>query len=203
MATKLQAAKTTVAGGILFLLPLILIVFLLGKAVRFAEGLSGPIVNAIGVRAVGGVAMRTLVAIAALILISFLAGLFARTRLGRAAFSAVEKSVLGIFPQWRVARGLVASLDPEKAADIEVVLVPTDAGWCLGFVLEKPAGDWWPVFIPGAPQWTAGQVSYAHTDQVHPTGLSSAQAILLLRRCGAGSAGIQELLASLGEKNAL
>lgn len=203
MATKLQAAKTTVAGGIIFLLPLVLMLFLLGKALKFAEQLSQPIVNLIGVRAVGGVGLRTIVAIVGLILVSFLAGLIARTRLGRVAFNAVENSVLGILPQWRIARGLVASLDPERAAEVEVVLVPTDAGWCMGFVLEKPAGDWWPVFIPGAPQWTSGSVSYAHSDQVHPTGLTSAQAILLLRRCGAGSANIQALLASLEEKSAL
>ncbi|HEY7005655.1 MAG TPA: hypothetical protein VH392_04150, partial [Sphingomicrobium sp.] len=190
-------------GGIIFLLPLVLMLFLLGKALKFAEQLSQPIVNLIGVRAVGGVGLRTIVAIVGLILVSFLAGLIARTRLGRVAFNAVENSVLGILPQWRIARGLVASLDPERAAEVEVVLVPTDAGWCMGFVLEKPAGDWWPVFIPGAPQWTSGSVSYAHSDQVHPTGLSSAQAIMLLRRCGAGSGDIQSLLASLEDEEAL
>ncbi|HEY7007248.1 MAG TPA: hypothetical protein VH392_12300, partial [Sphingomicrobium sp.] len=60
MATKLQAAKTTVAGGIIFLLPLVLMLFLLGKALKFAEQLSQPIVNLIGVRAVGGVGLRTI-----------------------------------------------------------------------------------------------------------------------------------------------
>ncbi|HLO20390.1 MAG TPA: hypothetical protein VK192_07845 [Sphingomicrobium sp.] len=203
MAGKLQAIRTTLAGGILFLLPLILIVFLLSKALKVAERLSQPFVNAIGISSVGGAAIGTLVAIAGMILISLFAGLLARTRLGQAAYSALENSVLGVLPQWRIARGLVATLDTERASEVEVVLVPTDAGWCLGLVLEKPAGDWWTVFIPGAPQWTSGQLSYARSDQVHPTGLSAAQAIMLLRRCGAGSASIQDLLASLEEKNVL
>lgn len=203
MAGRLQAIRTTLAGGILFLLPLILIVFLLSKALKVAERLSQPFVNAIGISSVGGVAIGTLVAIGGMILISLFAGLLARTRLGQAAYSALENSVLGVLPQWRIARGLVATLDTERASEVEVVLVPTDAGWCLGLVLEKPAGDWWTVFIPGAPQWTSGQLSYARSDQVHPTGLSAAQAIMLLRRCGAGSASIQDLLASLEEKNVL
>jgi len=203
MAGKLQAIRTTVAGGILFLLPLILILFLLSKALKVAERVSQPVVNAIGVPSVGGVAVGTIVAIAAMFLISFVAGLLARTRLGRAAYSTLENSILGVLPQWRIARGLVASLDTERSSEVDVVLVPTDAGWCLGFVLEKSAGDWWTVFIPGAPQWTSGQVSYAHSDQVHATDLSAAQAILLLRRCGSGSEGIRTLLTSLQEKNAL
>jgi uncharacterized membrane protein len=101
-----------------------------------------------------------------------------------------------------MARGLIESLSPEKMSHVDVVLVPTDAGWCVGFVLEKPAGDWWTVFIPGAPQWTSGGVSYAHVDQVHPTNLSFAEAILILRRCGTGSAKIPALLATLEQEKA-
>jgi len=203
MTGKLKGIRTTIAGGMLFLLPLILIIILLSKGLKIAERLSQPVVNAIGVKTVGGVAFGTLVAIAAMILISFFAGLLARTRLGQAAYSRLESSILAILPQWRMARGFVQSFDSESSSDVEVVLVPTDAGWCLGFVLEKPAGDWWPVFIPGAPQWTSGSVSYARSEQVHHTGLSAAEAILLMRRCGVGSANIQELLASLEEKQAL
>lgn len=203
MTTKFQAVKATLAGGMLFLLPLILIVFLLSKAMKVAERVSQPVVKAIGVESVGGVALGTLIAIVGLLVISFLAGLLARTRLGQAAYSSLEHSILGLLPQWRIARGLLASIDSDKASEIEVVLVPTDAGWCLGFALEKPIGQWWSVFIPGAPQWTSGQVSYAHSDQVHPTDLTPTQAILLLRRCGAGSASVQALLASLQQKKLL
>lgn len=203
MAGKFQALKTTIAGGILFLLPLVLILFLLGKALKVAERLSQPVVRATGVQTVGGVALGTLIAIAALVLLCFLAGLLARTRLGRATYLTLENSILGILPQWRMARGLVQSFAGENASDVEVVLVPTDAGWCLGFVLEKPPGEWWTVFIPGAPQWTSGSISYARSEQVHHTGLSSAEAILLIRRCGVGSARVQELLASLERDKAL
>ena len=203
MSTKFEGARTIITGGVLFLLPLILILFLLSKALKVAERLAQPVVNMIGVRTIGGLALGTLVAIAALVLICFIAGLLARTRLGRAAYSVFENSILGILPQWRMARGLVESFGGERASQIEVVLVPTDAGWCLGFVLEKPPGDWWTVFIPGAPQWTSGAISYARSEQVHPTGLSAAEAILLMRRLGVGSGRIQELLASLERENSL
>jgi uncharacterized membrane protein len=195
--------KTTVLGGILFLLPIALIVFLLGKALGFARSLSDPLVQAAGVTSVAGVATGTIVAIALMVLLSFGAGVFARTRLGEVAFKRLENSVLSLFPQWRMARGLIESFETETKSQIEVVLVRTDAGWCLGFVLEKPEGDWWTVFVPGSPQWTSGSVSFAHVDEVHPTGLTPAQAMLLLRRCGGGSANIRALLASLQEKGVL
>lgn len=203
MSTKFEGPRTIITGGVLFLLPLILILFLLSKALKVAERLAQPVVNMIGVRTIGGVALGTLVAIAAMVLVCFIAGLLARTRLGRATYTVLENSILGILPQWRMARGLVESFGGERASQIEVVLVPTDAGWCLGFVLEKPLGDWWTVFVPGAPQWTSGAISYARSEQVHPTGLSAAEAILLMRRLGVGSGRIQELLASLERENSL
>lgn len=203
ISKRLGTIRTTIISGILFLLPLILIIFLLSKALKLIERLSQPIVDAVGVTSVGGVAAATLVAIAALLLISFVTGLLARTRLGQAAYSTIESSVIGILPQWRMARGFVESFGTEKGSDVEVVLVPSDAGWCLGLVLEKPAGDWWTVFIPNAPQWTSGFISYARSEQVHETGLTFAEVILLIRRCGVGSQRVHDLLASLERKKSL
>jgi len=203
MTEKLALIKTTIIGGILFLLPIALVTLLLGKALSIARNLSEPVVQAAGVDSVGGVAAGTLVAIAFLVLLSFVAGLLARTRIGQRTFTRMENSVLSVLPQWRMAEGLIQSFESESQSDMEVVMVPTDAGWCLAFVLEKPEGDWWTVFVPGAPQWTSGAVAFARAEQVKPAGLSVAEAILLMRRCGAGSARIRAKLKSLEDDNAL
>jgi uncharacterized membrane protein len=195
--------KTTLLGGLLFLLPIVLILFLLAKALGVARRVSDPVVDAAGVTSVAGVAAGTIAAILVLVLVSFTAGLLARTRIGQATFARMESSLLSVLPQWRMARGLIESLESGTHSETEVVLVPTDAGWCLAFVLEKPEGEWWTVFAPGAPQWTSGAVAFAHADQVKPAGLTLAQAVLVLRRCGAGSANVRALLASLHAKGEL
>jgi uncharacterized membrane protein len=203
LARKGALFKTTVLGGVLFLLPIVLIIFLLGKALGFAKRLSDPLVQAAGISSIAGVATGTVMAVAMMVLISFAAGLLAHTRLGHATFARLENSVLSFFPQWRMARGLIESFETGTQTELEVVLVPTDAGWCLGFVLEKPEADWWTVFVPGSPQWTSGSVSFVHVDQVQPTGLTPAQAMMLLRRCGGGSGNIRALLGTLQERGAL
>lgn len=203
MERKHATIRSTLVGGVLFLLPLILIIWLLSKALKVLERLSDPLVKATGLHTVGGVAVGTIMATAILIIMSYFAGLLARTRLGQATFSGFEHSILSVLPQWRMARGLVESFDHDHASQVEVVLVPTDAGWGLGFVLEKPDGDWWTVYIPGAPQWTSGSVSYAHVDQVQQTGLTFVEAIILLRRYGTGSAKVHALLASLKQEHLL
>jgi uncharacterized membrane protein len=200
LATDLHNFKTILTGGIIFLLPIIVIGFLLDKAIELIQRLVRPITNAIGIQSVGGVAFGTILAIVLLVLVAFLAGLLARTRHGQATFSMLENSILGMLPQLRMARGIVESLDAERQSEIEVVLVRTDAGLCLGFVLERPDGDWWSVFVPAAPQWTSGAVVYAHFEDIRQTGLTFTEAIMLMRRCGSGSAKIREILASLQDK---
>ena len=195
--------KATFIGGLLFLLPIVLIVFLLGEALGFAQRLSQPVVEAAGVDHFAGVAAGTIVAILALVLLSFTAGLVARTRFGQFALDRLEGSLLSLFPQWRMARGMIESLEGGSGQELEVVMVPADAGWCLAFVLEKPEGEWWTVFVPGAPHCTSGAVAFAHVDQVRPSGLTPGQAVLMMRRCGAGSARIRALLASLQERGEL
>ena len=93
--------KSTLLGGILFLLPIVLITWLLGKALGFAKRLSDPVVSAAGVDSVAGVATGPMISILALMLLSFAAGMVARTRMGQAPFSKLENSVLSLFPQWR------------------------------------------------------------------------------------------------------
>jgi len=200
---KRGSIKSTLLGGILFLLPIVLIIWLLGKALGFARRLSEPAVHAAGVESVAGVATGTIVSVLALVALSFAAGMMARTRIGQSTFAKMENSVLSLFPQWRMARALIESFEGEGRSEMEVVLVPTDSGWCMAFVMEKPEGDWWTVFIPGSPQWTSGAVAFAQSEQVKPTGLTPAQAILLMRRCGAGSSNVRALLTDLEEKGAL
>lgn len=200
MPSALSMIRTTVAGGVLFLLPLIILIVTLGKGLEIARRVLHPVVAATGINSVGGVALGTIIAGLALLAIAFLAGLFARTRPGQATLGFFERSIMGMLPQFRMARGVAQSLDPQRQSDVQVVLVPTDAGWTLGFVLEPSEGDWWSVFVPGAPQWTSGSLVYAHADQVRPAGITFAQAILLMRRCGAGSAAIRRLLATLRQK---
>src|SRR5688572_32424348 len=97
-AHKWSMVKSTLLGGILFLLPIVLIAWLLGKALGFAKRLSDPVVTAAGVDSVAGVATGTVVSILALMLLAFAAGTVARTRMGQATFSKLESSVLSLFP---------------------------------------------------------------------------------------------------------
>ena len=75
--------KATITGGLLFLLPVVLIVIGLGYAMRLGVKVAKPISDLLPVDAVVGVGGVTGLTLLLLVVISLVAGLFARTNAGK------------------------------------------------------------------------------------------------------------------------
>src|SRR6478736_5644324 len=89
-----ELLKTTMAGGLLFLLPVALVAIVLKQAMQLVGKIVRPISNYLPVEAVVGVWGETVLAAVVLILVSLLAGLVARTNAGRRIMRWFENSLL-------------------------------------------------------------------------------------------------------------
>lgn len=197
VSQALEFTRTTVIGGALFLLPIFVVLLVLGKVLGLMGGITEPVVAALGVKSIGGIAVGHLVTIFAVFLGAFFAGLFARTEAGQSALRWIREGVAAIIPQFSLIQDVARNVGThDETADLPIVLVPTDAGWNLGLLLEEE-GDWHAVFIPGAPQMSSGSVAYAHTDQIHRTDLTLTQLWGMLRARGKGSSEVYRRLAML------
>src|SRR4051812_27823221 len=85
VSQALEFTRTTVIGGALFLLPIFVVLLVLGKVLGLMVGLTEPLVAALGVKSIGGIAVSNLITILGVLLLAFVAGLFARTQSGQAA----------------------------------------------------------------------------------------------------------------------
>jgi uncharacterized membrane protein len=180
-----------------FLLPIFVALLVLGKLVGLMDGLIRPVVEAVGVKSIGGIAIGDLVTTLVIFLAAFFAGLFARTVAGQSALTWMRQGVAAIIPQFSLIQDVAQRLGTgEDAAEMPVVLVPVESGWALGLLLHAE-GDWQAVFVPDAPQMSSGSVAYAHTDKVHRTDLTLTQLWGLLRARGKGSSTVLAHLASL------
>ncbi len=190
-----EFTRTTLIGGALFLLPIFVVFFVLGKVFGLMGHLTAPVVRAMGVTTIGGIAVGNIVTILGLIAAAFLAGLFARTNLGQAALTWIREGVAATVPQFSLIQDVARRVgSDDDATEMPVVLVPTDAGWTLGLLLEAE-GDWHAVFLPGAPEMSSGSISYVHTDDIHRTDLTLKKLWVLLRARGKGSAVVFSALA--------
>ena len=186
--------KTTIVGGALFLVPVVLVALILNHALRFAAKVAKPISGSLHLDKLGeweGIGAATVIAVLVLILISFIAGFVARTDLGKRITRAFENSLLGSIPQYQLAKSMAEGLAKiESASHVKVVLVSADGGWQIGYLLESLGNGWVTVFLPQAPTPMSGNVMYLPSDRVRPLEITIGQAMAVVKRIGVGSGDI-------------
>ena len=189
MAALKEFLKTTIIGGLMFLVPVILIVVILGHAMRLAAKIAVPIAEKFAATQIAGVAVVTIVAALVLLILSFLAGLVARTGLGRRVSRWFEEALLGSLPQYRMIKTMADGLTQiEGANNLMPALVSIEGGWQVGYVLEEVSDGWIAVFLPQAPTPMSGNVMYMPAERVRPLQMPIGEAMLLIKRLGVGSA---------------
>jgi uncharacterized membrane protein len=186
-----EFVKTTIVGGVLFLLPLALVLLILGYAVRLATKVVQPISNSLHLDRlgdVGGVGVVTIFAILVLIFVSFIAGIVARTAVGGRMSRWFDNSLLASLPQYQLVKSMAEGLaQVESTSGVKPALVSIEGGWQIGYLLEPLENSWVAVFLPQAPAPMSGNVMYFPADRVRPLGITMVQAMALVKRIGVGS----------------
>ena len=184
--------KMTIVGGVLFLLPVALVLLVLGHALRLAIQVVQPISHNLGFDRMGtfwGFGVVTLLAVLLLILVSLAAGMVARTGLGTRISSWFEASLVGALPQYRLVKSMAEGLAKVESADgLKPALVSIEEGWQIGYLLEDLQEGWVTVFLPQAPTPMSGNVMYLPADRVRPLDITMVQATSIVKRIGIGSA---------------
>jgi len=181
--------RATLVGGLLFLLPVVLIVIVLNHAMQLAVKVAKPISGLLPVEAVIGIRGETCLAVLLLILLSLGAGLVAQTKAGKRILSWSENSFLGGLPQYQVMKSMAEGLaHVESAESVHPALVSIEDGWQMGYLLEPLEKGWVAVFLPQAPTPMSGNVMYLPADRVRPLGITMVQAMAIVKHIGVGSA---------------
>lgn len=181
--------KATIAGGLLFLVPVVLLLLVLKHAMGFATTLARPIAAHFPVPDVGGVAIVTIVAVLVLVVVAFGAGLLARTAVGRRLTKWFEESILGGLPQYRMVKSMAEGLaQVEGGRGMQPVLLRGDEGWMLAYQLETLPDGWVAVFVPASPTPMSGNVMYVAAHRIRPLAIGMPQAMKLVKSIGIGSA---------------
>jgi uncharacterized membrane protein len=187
MNKKPNAFRTTVLGGLIFLVPFVVVLLILGKAFAITRTMAAPIAEAIGVDHVGAFALIDMLAVLLLIGVCWLAGHLATSRRGRALYEAFDEKLLNLFPRYGFVKSMTESLASNKGeATLPVVLVRFDDQSQLAFEVERTAGGV-VVFLPGSPDPWSGTVSLVTPDRVKRLDVEFKTAVKSIRLLGRGA----------------
>ena len=177
--------RATFIGGILFLVPVTVLVIIVGKALEVAHKITAPLADRLPV-AVTDAPM--LVASVLLALVCFFMGLLAMTGPARMAVRWLENTLLSKIPGYVFIKGAGESaLGQEGQAPYPLVLARIEEAWQFGFLIDRLEGGHVAVYVPGSPNPLSGSVYFMGPDRIRPTNVPVAAALKVLRQLGAGA----------------
>jgi uncharacterized membrane protein len=178
--------KSTVLGGVVVLLPLVALVAILIWAANLAVDAIRPLLHWLPDTSVGGISLTVLVAILALVGVSFLAGLLAETAIVRGLGVRAERLAMFI-PGYALMKSVGADfVGIEGKRAVKTVLARFEASFQLGFLMETLADGRLVVFVPGVPRAFVGTLHILTPDRVQPLDIPISTTLDVLGRLGVG-----------------
>ena len=142
--------KTTAAGGLLVLFPLLLFYMLLVEVMGLLVGLATPIADLFPADTFGEEHAPEVAAIGILVGASFLFGLLTRSKRLLAIGQRIDESIMDKLPAYRalksLSRGMFRSGD--QAGFRTAILSSSDGTKELVYVTEDRGGEWVTILMP-------------------------------------------------------
>lgn len=188
--------KTTAIGGLLFLLPLIVLGALFGQIAPIVVSVASFLNEYIPVKTATGIAILVGLSIAIILLLCFVAGMFARWSLGRKISVAFEKRLALLFPRYSVLKDQMADTigGNETKPQMKPVLVMFDEYQRIAFETERDEKKGLAtIYLPGSPDPWSGKVVILKLERVTRLDTDFGHAAATCEQVGRGS------IATIGE----
>src|SRR5260370_35367193 len=175
-----QFLRSTLVGGVVVLVPVVVLGAVVGWAVDIALGLILPVFERVPDKSVGGASLAVLAAGGSLIGVCFVAGLIAEMAVIRSIRDRAEQLALFV-PGYALMRNVGANLvGIESKHPLTTVLVRFEASWQLGIQMETLTDGRRVVFVPGVPKALGGTLHIIAEDPVPGPAVSVSAALDVL-----------------------
>jgi uncharacterized membrane protein len=186
MKSLLNLLRTTITGGILFLLPVVLIIVILNKARLILVKISAPITDRLP-DIILGLDGSKLITIVLLILICFVSGLLFRSPTVRRWINKLEDEYLSYLPGYTMMKSITSDVIGDKNDHgLVTVLVLEEETWQVGFLIEENK-DHCTVFFPEAPRHESGELKIVPLSWVTKVNVKTRETTKSLQRYGKGT----------------
>jgi uncharacterized membrane protein len=191
MTRSLKPFTTTLIGGVVFLLPLIVVLYVLGQGLALAARAVQPVVALLPFQNVGGIALAGLAALALVLLLCFGAGLLARAAVGRSFSERFENRLQTLYPRYSVVKAMSQGLHGALGRQVlKPVLASFDDHQLIAFDVERLDDGRAVLYLPGAPDAWSGRVVLVAAERLRPLDIDPAELAKALQGLGQGTAAL-------------
>ena len=187
--------RTTAVGGLIFLLPLIVIGALIGQVVPIIMTIAESLAEILPgfIKTTSGIAALIGLSIAVLLLLCFAAGLLARWSLGKRLSAFFERNLLLLFPKYAILKEQMADTigGDQTKPQLKPVVVEFSDFKRIGFETERDVqGQYAAVYLPGSPDAWAGEVVLVALDRIKSLEADFGETVATCEQLGRGSSNL-------------
>lgn len=160
--------RNVAVAGFLFLLPVYVLLVIITKAWTSLSSIGTGLAKLFGLESVLGVGGATAVSGVLLILIWIACGLLVRLSFVDAINKGIERLLVKYVPGYSTYKAIAEDKLHQKTRTLPYasVLVRADPGWQPAFLIEQDVDGHCVLFVPSAPDTSAGNVLLATRDQL-------------------------------------
>lgn len=188
----LNSVRTTVLGGLFFLLPIAASLVVLEKVVSTAAKMASPLAALLPFSNPVAVLIVYVAAITLLIAISFTAGvLLKKFPYERKIMPYLEDKILRKFPPYVTAKkytNLIAGIELNDG--MQPALIQVGQAWQLGFIVEKLGNSQLVAFVPSAPDPSSGDIYIVAESQISALNAPNHLVVDCIEKTGRGASRI-------------
>lgn len=182
--------KTTLIGGALVVLPIVILIFVFNWLYEFIEDKLRPITNIILETAKMQEFAAAVLALIIILLVFFLVGLMIQTKIGSIIFNSIEQNFLIKIPLYKIIKETTIQLmgnNRNLFKHVALVKLYDSDTRITAFVTEVHEDGSYTVFVPSGPAPTAGFIYHLKKESVQIVKYPIEKALKTIFSVGAGS----------------
>jgi uncharacterized membrane protein len=176
--------KRVLNGIILFLLPVLLLLFILGKAISIVQKLILPIKKYLPAERVFGVGLLTLISLVLILLICYLAGMLIEQKKVKWLIAKLEDKILVFIPGYSMIKAQTSEMVSEAVANWQPVLIGEDGDWKMGVLVDQQPDGLCMIFFPEPPDAKSGEMKLVHESKLKKLDMPVSKMIRIIRKYG-------------------
>ena len=192
--------KTSLLGGIVVILPVVILTFVFTWVFDFVTNRIQPLTNVVIKQYEIPEISADVFVIFIIIMVCFTVGVFVTTKLGKFVYRSIENRILKAAPGYSLIKETIVHILGEKESPFSTVALARIFGnetLVSSFVTDKHADGSFTVFVPTGPNPTSGNIFHLKGEYVHPVDVPVEEVMRSIISCGAGS---KKLIEDLNRK---
>lgn len=180
--------KSTILGGVLFLVPLVVVAIILQKAFEISKKVAAPLDRLIPIDSFAGVALANILAALLILVVCFVAGTVARGAWVAKHAKKLDSALVMAIPGYAIIKEMIAGVADEDGtySDVHPVLVRFDDYDQIAFQIESTEENC-TIFLPDSPDGRSGASVIVDAARVTQLNLPTHQIMSMMRALGRGS----------------